>query len=56
MRVWYVGMLPACFGFHIPFGMRRQTSPHVYPTEIMNGGEQGFGELYHFTRQGQRNR
>lgn len=49
MRVWYIGMLPACFGFHRPFGMRRHTCLQVYPTEIMNGGKQGFGELWSYT-------
>ena len=49
MRVWYIGMLPACFGFHRPFCVRRHTCMQVYPTEIMNGGEQGLGELWSYT-------
>lgn len=49
MRYMYACFLPLCNGFQSQIPAKRIFSLQVYPTEIMNEGTQGFGDMWSYT-------
>lgn len=45
----YACFLPLCIGFQSQIPAKRIFSLQVYPTEIMNEGTQGFGDMWSYT-------